>query len=882
MRDTLCMTLAIGARLGPYEVVSLVGAGGMGEVYCAHDTRLGRDVALKVLPEHFADEAERLSRFEREARVLASLSHPNIAHVYGLEESGPVRALAMELVDGPTLADRLRHGPLPLDEACALARQIAEAVEAAHEAGVIHRDLKPANIKVRRDGTIKVLDFGLAKSVDRGLTPSSTSTTRADLGDDRLTQPGVVLGTASYMAPEQARGAVVDTRADIWAFGCVFYEMLTGRPLFAGETMSDQLAAVLTREITLASLPASTPASVRRLLQRCLERDPRTRLRDIGEARVVLERSEPIDRSEAGEVTSHGVRPWLAWALVTLAGAACMAAGVQWYRSAGARSDRQPAYRFQIATPTMFDLADFEVSPDGRTLAFVALVNARIPAVWIRPFDAAEASVLKGTEGAQGVFWSPDSRSVGYAVNRQLYRRTIQGGASQAIASFSGQFLGAAWSRDAIVFALFPTGLMRVSADGGAPTALTRLRPADRLHGRPIFLAGGRRLLVPAHTSSGHQTCVVSLDDPTVRCADTVGAAVADLSGGRLLSIRDGSLLVEPFDAAAVKSTGEAAPILDAELHLRSAGNRTPVSYSPGGVLAFRPGAAEQRRLVWFERSGRRGETVAAGSYESFDLGPDGTRILAAGTDASGNDIVSLIDVARGVVSRVVSGERGWANDPIWSPDGREFAYTQRTDRWRIAARVVNGGAERTLFESIDADVWVEDWSRDGRYVAVGRSRGWRRPQVLVAPVAGGPPIVVPADGEIVDEYHFSPDGRWLAYNSDASGRQEVYVTPLPSTGERWQVSSAGGVQPRWRGDGRELYYIAPDAAMMSVTIGTGPAFRASAPARLFTLPEGLGSPIVDQYAVRADGRAFLVAEPIHAQSVQPISVIVNWPPSNR
>jgi Tol biopolymer transport system component len=285
---------------------------------------------------------------------------------------------------------------------------------------------------------------------------------------------------------------------------------------------------------------------------------------------------------------------------------------------------------------------------------------------------------------------------------------------------------------------------------------------------------------------------------------------------------------------------------------------------------------------VWFDRTGRRGEVIATGSHDNFDLGPDGSRILAAGTDAGGNDIVSVIDVTRGVVSRVVAGERGWANDPVWSPDGREFAYMQRSDRSRIIVRPVDGGTERTVYEPADDDVWVEDWSRDGRYLAVGSSKGWRQPRVLLVPLSGGMPITVPAEGGIVDEYHFSPDGRWLAYNSDASGRQEIYVTPLPPTGERWQISSAGGVQPRWRQDGRELFYISPTGTMMMVAVGEGRSFRASAPQRLFTLPEGLGSPILDEYAVRGDGHAFLIAEPIRARGVQPISVIVNWSPRGR
>jgi Tol biopolymer transport system component len=882
------MSLATGAQVGRYEVVSVLGSGGMGEVYRARDRKLQRDVALKILPAAFAADPDRLARFEREALVLASLNHPNIAHIYGLEESDGVNALALELVEGVTLAERIARGRLPLREASDIARQIAAAVEAAHDAGVVHRDLKPANIKVRTDGTVKVLDFGLAKvsGAEGAITHVGPETTHLRGGGDTPpTAPGMVVGTAAYMAPEQARGKAVDKRADIWAFGCVFAEMLTGRQLFSGDTISDTLAAVLTGAIDLSDLPPALPGAARRMLRRCLDRDPKTRLRDIGEVRVALDAATAPTASTSGDASRAvaGHRQSVAWSVAALLGIACVALTVQWRRATLARSPSAPAYRFQIATPTMLDLADFELSPDGRTLAFVALSDAQAPSVWIRPLDAAQATVLAGTEGATRVFWSPDSQTVGYAANRQLHRRPIQSAASQPIAAFTGQFVGGAWSGDTIVFASFPNGLMRVSASGGAPAPLTRLRSGERLHGRPVFLPDGRRLLFPADTDAGSQTCLVSLDDPTTRCADAAGALVASLDPQRILSLRDGSLLVQPFDLATMRASGDATPAAIDELQLRTTGNRAAVSYSPAGAIAFRPGAGEQARLVWFDREGRRGEAVATGSYDTFDLSPDGHRVLAAGTDPDGNDVVSLIDVRRGVVSRVVAGERGWANDPVWSPDGREFAYTQRSDRSRIVARPVDGGGpERTLFEPPDSDVWVEDWSRDGREVAVGASRGWRSPRLLLVPTTGGAPRTVIAESGIVDEYHFSPDGHWLAYNSDASGRVEVYLTPLPPTGERWQVSSAGGVQPRWRRDGRELFYIAPDSALMAVAIGDGRAFNASAPRRLFALPQGLGSPILDEYAVAADGASFLVAEPIRARGVQPITVIVNWPARGR
>jgi Tol biopolymer transport system component len=571
----------------------------------------------------------------------------------------------------------------------------------------------------------------------------------------------------------------------------------------------------------------------------------------------------------------------LVWALTAGLAIACVIIAGLWQR--GARRDHAaPPYRFTITTPTMFDLGDFAVSPDGRSLAFVALADSKMRSVWIRAFADAESRVLPGTEGARWVFWSSDSQSIGFTSSHQIHRQSIQGGAPRTLARFSGQFIGAAWSGDSIVFASFPGGLMHVPAGGGTPTALTELRTGDQLHGAPTFLPGGRRLLFPAYTNSNPQICTASLDGPPLRCAETVASLVAYVDRRRLLMLRDGLLFFQPFDVSALRSQGEPAAAIEERIFLRAAGNRVAVSYSPPGVIAFRAGAPEQRRLVWFDRAGRRGDTVAVGSHDNFDLASDGTRVLSAGTDDAGNDRVTVIDTTRRVVSRVVAGERGWANDPVWSPDGREFAYLQRTDRSRIVVRPVDGGAERTLYESADADVWVEDWSRDGRYIAIGSSTGWRHPRALIVPAAGGPPIPVAVEGTIVDEYHLSPDARWLAYNSDASGQHEIYVTRLPPSGERWQVSSAGGVQARWRADGRELFYIAADGTMMAVTVQGGHELKLSAPQRLFTLPEGLGSPILDDYAVTGDGRAFLVAERIQSRGVQPISVIVNWAPSDR
>ena len=619
------MTLApghpvIGSRLGPYEVTAKLGEGGMGEVWRATDSRLRREVAVKVLPAAFTADRERLARFEREAQTLAALNHPNIAAIYGLEESNGTRALVMELVEGEDLSTRIAHGPLPVAEALAIARQIAEALEAAHEQGIVHRDLKPANVKVRADGTVKVLDFGLAKAME----PAAGAGARAELAHSPTltshgTQLGVILGTAAYMAPEQARGGAVDKRADLWAFGVVLFEMLTGRSLFAGETVSDTLAGVLKTDVDLAALPAATPRAVRELLRRCLERNPRNRLRDAGDARLVLDdalagRRDGVEAPPvAAAPAAHRLGRWLPWAIAAIASAIAIAAVVRPPRAAPASPPS--AIRFHLqplesVSPTRRG-SFFTLSPDGRVLAVTA-----DGALWVRPLDAVEPRRIEGAEDATYPFWSPDGAWIGFFSGGQLRRVARDGGPAQRLCD-APEGRGAAWSPEGvIVFSphLGARGLWRVSGQGGQPVQVTSLpeNAANHAHRYPQFLPDGRFLymhLGPDPAVAGIWAASLEGGRP-VRVLDGVDQAVyapsaSDPSRGHLLYRREKTLLAQPFDLATLRATGEAQPVAQ---NVGTAANTGAGAFavSATGVLAFTSDLDGNGELVWVDRAGTR------------------------------------------------------------------------------------------------------------------------------------------------------------------------------------------------------------------------------------------------------------------------------------
>ncbi len=870
------MALIPGTRLGPHEIVALLGVGGMGEVYRATDTNLKRQVAIKVLPTSVAADADRLARFQREAEVLAALNHPNIAQIFGIEKADGTIALVMELVEGPTLADRIAQGALPLADALPIAKQIAEALEAAHEAGIIHRDLKPANIKVREDGTVKVLDFGLAKAMES--PASSAHAMNSPTISMHATQAGVILGTAAYMAPEQARGRAVDKRADVWAFGAVLYEMLTGARAFAGEDITDTIVAVMSKEPDWGRLPVGTPSRVHGLIRRCLEKDIKRRLQAIGEARIHLDdlvsgaRDPGADealptRATATPSSARSTR--LAWvaAAALLAAAGLAVPAVRHLREAP--PDAPPETRVDLVTPAGGDALSFALSPDGRQLVFVASGDGA-SRLWLRSLSTTTAQPLAGTEGATYPFWAPDNRSVAFFADGQLKRLDLGGGAPRALAAASSG-RGGSWNADGIVlFApTFGGPLFRVAAAGGDAAPVTTLdRQAD--HRWPVFLPDGRHFLFYAQggpDTGGIHLGTLDAGAPTrLTAADAAATylpagamresgprpAEAFREGGWLLWTRAGTLVAQRLDLPRRALTGDPVPLADA---VASDGNssRSAVAVSATGLVAYRAGRASRRQLTWVDRTGKVLGTLGAPDEHSLfspRVAPDGRRVAVQRT-VQGNTDLWLLDGAR--TSRLTF-DAGGDRIPIWSPDGRRLVFdSDRTGVRDLYGKDASGaGVEARLVASAQTKI-ATDWSADGRFLlyhSLDPQSGWdlwaqeMDPSTGAARAGRAPGTVLRTP--FTERWgRFSPDGRWVAYQSNASGRPEIYVRPwtppaaagaaAPAPSAQWQVSTAGGTTPVWRADGQALYYLGPDGALMAAPVTTrGTALEPGTPVALF------------------------------------------------
>ena len=881
------MTLLPGVRVGPYEVLAKLGEGGMGEVYRARDTKLNRDVALKVLPDALAADAERLSRFRREAQVLASLNHPAIASIYGFEDSAPTgsgqavtHALVLELVDGPTLADRVTRGPIPLDEALPIAAQIAEAVDAAHEQGIIHRDLKPANIKLRPDGTVKVLDFGLAKAlepsspINSGLTAALTITTPA-----QMTAAGTILGTAAYMSPEQAKGAAADKRCDAWAFGCVLYEMLTGRLAFEGDSVAEVLGAIFKTEPDWNRLPAAVPEGIRRLLRRCLQRDRRLRQQSLGDARIEIEEAmrEPA-RAVAVAPRRRAWLPWTAAALATLAG---LAEGL-WLR----RSPPEPAreVRFEVATPTTTDPTSLAVSPDGAKIVFVATSEGRRQ-LWLRSLATIEARPLAGTEDGLAPFWSPDSRSLAFFSGGRLNRLDLDNGLVRALA-IAPNPLGGAWSRDGtVLFTPNYTGpIFRTSATGGDAQPLTRMETGQASHAFPAFLSDSRHFLYFVTGTTGSPGVYIGQLDgqSSSRLLDADAPAVFALN--QVLFVRQGTVFAQEIDLAALAL--RASPVAVAEqVPVEATSNLAAVSASPSGTLAYRSGAAGgERRFIWFDRSGRELEKVweSDRAVSQMSISAD-RRHLFVSRLVNGNTDIWAVDVARGVPRRVTFDPAADLQ-AVPAPDGARIVFnSNRSGLYDLYVTSAAGNGSEDLLLATPQNKSPGDWSSDGRFVlfrSPGKTTGF---DLWALPMDGDrkPFPVVQTNFEERDG-QFSPDGKWIAYQSNESGRFEIYVQPFPK-GSREPISSGGGAQVRWRPDGRELFYIALDGRLMAVPItyaAGGRRIEAGVPVPLFTTRVGgaLQGPNQQQYVVSTDGQRFLMSTVTETRTPA-ITVVLNWKP---
>jgi eukaryotic-like serine/threonine-protein kinase len=869
----------IGRQLGAYRVDSLLGAGGMGEVYRARDTKLGREVAMKVLPPVFASDANRLARFEREARLLATLNHPHIGAIYGLEDAAGVRALILELVEGPTLADRLSGGPLPVREALTIGRQIAEALEAAHEKGVIHRDLKPANIKVTPDGVVKVLDFGLAKAATGdGSTPDLTQSPTVTVGG---TRDGIVLGTAAYMSPEQARGQAVDKRGDIWAFGCVLWEMITGRAPFARETMSETLAAILEREPDWSALPPATPESIRRLLTRSLQKDPQRRLRHIGDARIEIEeaKSEPRMAGIAAQGSPRNVLAWISSSAIltliaTLVGTSVLRSTVP-----------APEVRFEISTPPTPDPASLAISPDGQQTVFVATSEGR-PRLWLRSLDAVSPRPLVGTDGGFYPFWSPDNRSIGFFADGKLQRIDIEGGLVRTLA-IAPNPEGASWNRDGtILFVPNATGpIFRTSATGGEVEALTRIEAKQSSHRFPQFLPDGRHFLYYVTGSPQVSGVYVNeLNGTTKRLLDA-DAPASYTPSQYLLFVRQGTLFAQSFDPVKLEVSGNPLPIAE-QIAVGGETSAVALSASAAGPFLYRSGlASAQRQFIWFDRSGKQIEKL--GDLDSTthapSLSPDRLR-LALNRTLNGNTDVWTLDLGRSLLSRFTFDVAA-DTFPIWSPDGDRIVFnSNRQGAYDLYEKRVTGSGNERLLLATPQNKAPVDWSPDGRFVLYRSPTLTTGFDLWALPMDGTtkPFPVVQTNFEERDG-QFSPDGKWIAYQSNESGRSEIVVQPFPGPGDKLQISTNGGGQVRWPLDGKELFYIALDGRLMAVPIrmaSNGQSIEAAPPVPLFATRVGGGIQVDrQQYVVSPDGRRFLMNTLAEGDNPSPITVILNWRP---
>ena len=896
---SLAMTLSTGTRLGAYEILSSLGAGGMGEVYRARDPKLNRDVAIKVLPEALAQDPERLARFEREAQMLAALNHPNIAQIYGLErregQEGPEgRAssfIVMELVDGLTLAERVARGPIPLEEMLPMAKQIADALEAAHEQGIVHRDLKPANIKVRDDGTVKVLDFGLAKAFD----PAGSSSAAAAMSPTlsiHATQTGVILGSAAYMAPEQARGKPVDKRADIWAFGVVVFEMLTATRAFEGDDISITLASVLKNEPDWNALPATTPGVLVRLLRRCLQKDPRARLRDVGEARIALDRViagalEPVGTAAAGAATGgHRALKWTFFAVAVTAVVIALVVVAPWRRSIPHVVQRLSA---EIGADASLVLAGngaagaaATLSADGSLLAFVAQKAPGAPSqLYVRRLDQLKATLLPGTDEAMSPFFSPDGQWVAFFAGNKLRKIAVTGGTAVTLCDAANS-RGGTWADDGtIVFQ--PSGasaafLMRVASAGGTPEPLTTLAPGEQTQRWPQVLPGSRGVIYTSSNTIGNYTDGTIVFQPLPSGPRRVliqgGYFGRYSASGHLVYVHDGALFAAPFDIARLEVTGQSVPVLE-DIGVGITNGSAQFAASSTGTLAYvgQSSTNNAALIVWVDRNGKTTPIRRTPSdWSNIQFSPDGQRLAVDISDGKQTD-VWVYDWARDALTRVTldPGEH-WM--PVWTPDARHltFRWNQPGGAPNLYWRRADGGGDDQRLTTSPTSQYSGAWHPSGKTLAFP-----------VASNTGSDLLLLPMDGDEASAWQpgkpttflsghadsspaFSPDGRWIAYQSNESGPNQIYVRPFPGPGGKWMISTDGGTFPVWSRARKELLYAGPDNRIMMVTYtASGDTFTADKPrpwadTRFLPRPRGFGGAAGRPFDLHPDGERVAIA----------------------
>jgi Tol biopolymer transport system component len=879
------MAIQPGNHLGPYEILSAIGAGGMGEVYRARDTRLDRIVAIKVLPVHLADRPESRERFEREARTIAGLNHPHICTLFDVGHQDGTDYLVMEYLEGETLAQRLTKGPLPLQQVLQYAIEIADALDKAHRKGVTHRDLKPGNIMLTKSGT-KLLDFGLAK-LQQEVAPN-IQISQSPTMSQPLTAQGTIVGTLQYMAPEQLEGKEVDARTDIFAFGTVVYEMATGKRAFEGKSQASVISAIMSSEpAAMSSLQPMTPPALDRVVKKCLAKEPDDRwqsahdvtdeLKWIAEGGSQVGLTHPVT-AKGSRARWRGALPWAT--TVALAIVAAFFAFSNYHEKPLAPTQ---LLRYQIFPPEKASFgAALALSPDGRHLAFTATVEGGPSQLWVRDLDTLEARPLPGTEGANDPFWSPDNRVLGFGVGSHLTRVDVSGGVPQMICDASGAVLGGAWNQDGVIVFGSYAGLMRVSAAGGTPSFITKVDRSrgEVLHADPSFLPDGRRFLYRRYPGAAG-TYVGSLDagpeqqdSKRLLAASGIYAPTPGQGPGHILFLQDGTLMAQNFDASRMELEGDPTPIVQQVTH---------ASVSASGVLAYIGGGAAPVQLTWFDRQGMvLGRLGEPGIDPLPAISPDGSAVVVPRIEGEGRDLW-LYNLARGTQSRLTFD--GKANRyPVWSPDSSHIAFVSTRDGGNyIYQKAINGIGQDETLDRTPANVKVAlDWSRDGRYLIEGVITDakaslaiWMLPLSPEQKDGDRRPFPYLNEGFNQIGARLSPNGQWIAYVSEETKRYEIFVQTFPRRGGKWPVSTNGGTRPRWSHDGKELYFIGLDGKLMAVVVKSGPdgGFEAGAPKALFD--SHISGDQFTWFDVAKDGR-FLIPTVVE-QSGAPITVVVNW-----
>ena len=889
------MPLSAGTRLGPYEIIAPLGAGGMGEVFKARDTRLDRTVAIKILNSSVGARPEALQRFEREARAVSALNHANICSLYDVGSESGTPYLVMEYVEGETLTERLTRGPLPVADACQIAIAIGDALDQAHRRGIVHRDLKPGNVMLtgeKGSNTVKLLDFGLAKLSGAAALASGTPTSLPTLAQS-LTSEGSIIGTFQYMAPEQLEGVAADHRSDIFAFGCVLYEMLTGRKAFEGKSQATLIAAIMTSEPPpiLPWQPMSPPA-LDRVVRRCLAKDPDNRwqsARDlVGELRWITESGSQVAPAPALQTRRRARARW-GWLAAGVLSLVVLAETFVTVRHLREKPLEVPVTRFAVSPPegTVFNFARtfaVAVSPDGRRIAFAAGVAPDKPQLWVRSLDALAAQPLAGTEGAKYPFWSPDSKTLGFFADGKLKRIDASGGAAFTLCD-APNGAGGTWNREGvIVFTPLPNGpLFRVSAAGGVARPVSPAASGERVAGHrwPCFLPDGRHFLYseqPAGVAEGNGAIRVASLDSNGRDSKLVlnvdsNAAYAQ---GYLLFVRETTLMAQPFDLKSLAPSGDAVPVAE-QIQANPSGTRWVYSVSESGLLAYRRGEVGRSQLAWLDRNGKQIQAVGDPAlFGVLHLSPDRRSAAGSITDvAHHNQDIWLLDVARGVRTRFTSDPAA-ETAAVWSPDGRTIVFnSSRKGPADLYRKASNGtGAEELLYAD-NSEKQPSSWSPDGRFLLYWGGGGtWVLPDPLGA-AGDRKPYRLTQSAFVEINPQFSPDGRWVACQSNESGRNEIYVLPFPGPGGKKQISAAGGILPRWRPDGKEIFYAASDRRLMAAEVSVkGGEMEVGAVRPLFG---GIRTGEGYSYDVSADGQKFLVITAPERTSEEPLTVIENW-----